>query len=559
MDRRTMIKAMVALGLLRINPFFIREAYSATSDSLLFVNGTIYLDAKHKVHNLLVKNGLVAGNNVKPSDHKKAEIVDLKQGALYPGFCDSHVHLVECGLGFSGGDLRGKNTPEAIAKATGQAVAKHPGSSPLFCIAFSLPDYDAWSLADLAQLDAATGNRIVLLVDDLGHNMIINSAAIARAGITAKTPTPPGGKIIIQDGKPTGMLREQAMSLAANPLLPLFDIAVILPGAQKFMNAWASMGYTSIVDLMGAPLGRIMHPDICRDMERRGVLPLRVHYNYTFSGLNDLDGALDYVGKDTELVRFVGGKIFIDGAYAGGQAWNTWKNKQGGYGLKTVCPDDSWGKAQNINRIVARLEELGLNCHYHIQGDRALEVTLNALAAAAAKKGELRGVHTLIHLAFPRPDQIRRIGTFKGKVVTTVQPGFWKAEEGLERYYGALANSSYPIKDLMDAKVSVGMGTDFSVSPLELAAPTMVMNVAMTGGGPGRKPLSMQEVIQGFTQGSAATTGKKDVGTLHPGKKADMVVYAGDLYTVKPSELSATGPKVLSTWIGGRRVFEAKA
>jgi predicted amidohydrolase YtcJ len=555
MNRRTMIKAMIALGLLRINPLLVRDAFSAAC-SLLFVNGAIYQDAAHRVRNLLVENGLIAGVNVNPADHKNAEVVDLGQGALYPGFCDSHVHLVESALGLSGGDLRGKKTPEAIAQGVAQAMAKHPGNTPLFCAAFSLPDYDAWSLADLARLDAATGDRIVLLADDLGHNLIINSAAIAKAGITAKTPTPPGGKIIIQDGKLTGMLREEAMALAAKPLLPLFDNAIILKGTQHFMNAWVALGYTSIVDLMGAPLGRMMHADMCRDMERRGVLPLRVNYNYTFSGLDDLDGALDHVGKDTELVRFVGGKIFIDGAYAGGQAWTTWKNRQGGHGLKTVCPDDSWGKSQNINRIVARLEELGLNCHYHIQGDRALDVTLDALAAAAAKKGGLRRVHTLIHLAFPRPDQIRQIGTFKGRVVATVQPAFWKVEEGLERYYGELNNSSYPIKELMATGVSVGMSTDFSVSPLELAAPTMVMNIAMTGGGQARKPLSMQELVRGFTQGSAATTGKKDPGTLHPGKKADMVVYERDLYTTNPAEFSATSPKVLSAWVGGRRVFE---
>jgi predicted amidohydrolase YtcJ len=559
MDRRTMIKAMIALGLLRGNPFFTREAYAATSGSLLFVNGTIYQDASRKVQNLLVQNGLVAGVDVKPSDHKNAEVVDLGQGALYPGFCDSHVHLVECGLGFSGADLRGKNTPAAIAQGAAAAVAQHPGNAPLFGAAFSLQDYDAWSLADLARLDAATGDRLVLLMDDLGHNMIVNSAALAKTGITAATRTPPGGKIIIQDGKPTGMLREEAMALATQPLLPLFSEAIILPGAQHFMNAWAAQGCTSIVDLMGAPCGRIMHADMCRDMERRGVLPLRVNYNYTFLGLNDLDGALDYVGKDTELVRFVGGKLFIDGAYAGGQAWTTWKNQQGTYGLKTVCPDDSWGKSQNINRIVARLEELGLNCHYHIQGDRALQVTLDALAAAAAKQGGLRKVHTLIHLAFPRPDQIQRIKSFKGKVVTTVQPAFWQAEAGLERYYGKRTNSSYPIKDLLAAGLSVGMSTDFAVSPLELSAPTKVMNIALVGGGPARKPLSLQEVIMGFTQGSAATTGKKDVGTLQPGKKADMVVYGSDLYTMKPSELTATNPKVVSTWIGGRRVFAAKS
>jgi predicted amidohydrolase YtcJ len=525
----------------------------------LFVNGRIYEDATHRVQNILVENGLVAAVDVDPAAHKDTAVVDLAGAAVYPGFCDSHVHLVEAGVGFSGADLRGKNDSEAIAQAVAAAMAAHPGDAPFFGSAFSLTDYDAWSLADLARLDAVTGERIVLLADDLGHNLIANSAAMAKAGITAATPVPFGGKVIVQDGKPTGMLREEAMTLAGNPILPLLNGPVVVNGALQFLNAWASMGYTAIVDLMGAPIGRMLHPEMCRDLERKGLLPLRVNYNYTFFGLDDLEGGLAEKGQDTDLVRFLGNKFFIDGAYTAGQAWTTWENAKGDHGLHTVAGDDSMGENQNINRIIARLEEVGLNCHYHIQGDKALDVTLDALAAAAAKQGGLRCVHTLIHLAFPRPDQIQRITTFGGKVVTTMQPGFWQAEAGLDRYYGEANNASYPVKEMIEAGVSVGFSTDFFVSPLELAPPTKVMNIAMVGGGPARKPLTTEEIITAFSRGSAATTGRSDTGTLAPGMKADMVVYEKDLYDVDPKELSAGNPKVLSTWISGRKVFDAAA
>ncbi len=523
----------------------------------LFVNGRVYQDAVNQVRNILVENDLVSAVDVDPADHKDAEVVDLAGSAVYPGFCDSHVHLPESALMLSGVDLRGKTTSDEIAGAVAAAIADHPGDAPFFGGAFSLNDYEAWSLEDLAKLDAATGDRVVLLADDLGHNMIANSAAMAKAGITADTPTPSGGKVVVQDGRPTGVLREEAMGLAGNPILPLFNDEMILSGATQLMNAWASMGYTGIVNLMGAPIGRIEKQDMCRAMERKGVLPLRVNYAYTFFGLDDLDGGLKEVGKDTDLVRFVGNKLFIDGAYTAGQAWTTWENKKGNHGLHTVAADDSMGKNQNINRIIARLEEVGLNCHYHIQGDQALDAVLDALDAAAAKTGGLRCVHTLIHLAFPRPDQIERIAKYKGKVVATVQPGFWQVEEGLDRYYGEANESSYPVKEMLEAGVIVGMSTDFAVSPMELSAPTTIMNISMVGGGPKRTPLTMQDVVTGLSRGSAATTGKSDVGALYPGMKADMVVYDQDLYEVEPEQLSANNPKVLATWISGRKVFDA--
>ena len=50
-------------------------------------------------------------------------------------------------------------------------------------------------------------------------------------------------------------------------------------------------------------------------------------------------------------------KLFVDGAYAGGQAWTTWANKQGGHGLNYVYPDDTYGKEYNINFSVCPLYE----------------------------------------------------------------------------------------------------------------------------------------------------------------------------------------------------------
>lgn len=526
--------------------------------SKLFVNGRIYQDAVHRVENLLVKGDRVAAFNVNPSEHKDAEEIDLKGNALYPGFCDSHVHLVEAGVAFSGADLSGKNTPAEIIKGVKQAIGNHPEDEPFFGAAFSLKNYDEdWTVKNLQDLDSATGDRIVLLVDDLGHNLIVNSAAMKQAGITADTEVPAGGRIVTNcDNQPTGMLREEAMTLAGYPLLPLFTDDMIQNDVLGFMNTWAAMGYTGIVDLMGAPIGPIQHAEMCRKMERQGVLPLRVNYNHTFFGLEDLEDGLKEMGNDTDLVRFVGNKLFVDGAYAGGQAWTTWENEHGDHGLHTVSGDDSMGKNQNIYRIVERLEELGLNCHYHVQGDLALDLILCALEAAAAKTDGLRCVHTLIHLAFPRPDQIQRIVRFNGKVVTTVEPAFWVAEEGLDRYYGPKNESSYPVKQLIEAGIPTGISTDFFVSPEELSAPTKIMNIAMLGNGSGRNPLTMQDVICGLTQGSAATTGKGDVGTLFPGMKADMVRFERDLYTLDPADFTENNPTVLETWISGQRVIK---
>lgn len=471
----------------------------------IFINGHIYPDATQKrVENILVKDDIVAAVNVAPAAYKDAEIIDLDtlaEGAsMYPGFCDSHAHLVESALGFSGGNLRGSNDPDAIIAKVKESLNayNHPPDYPFFGAGFSLDNYNDWLVENLTALDEVTGDRIVLLVDDLGHNMIVNSAAMGAAQITIDSEVPPGGEAGKDGDQLTGMLREEAMLLAGIPLLPLFPDDLFSEQALAFMQEWASKGYTSIVDLMGAPMGRVLRPQMCQWLERSGKLPLRINYNYTFFNLDDLECEpcmLKTLPKDTDLVRFIGNKLFVDGAYAAGEAWTTWQHADGSYGLHSVGFGDN--ADYNIGIIIARMEEMGYNCHYHIQGDRALDVTLDALSNVLAKKSEhgeqaeLSCVHTLIHLAFPRPDQIERIKSFNGKVVTTVQPAFWDVEEGLQRYYGDRADSSYPIKQLFNANISVGMSTDFAVSPEEVSPPTKIMQIAMTRGGDQHLPLTM--------------------------------------------------------------------
>ena len=398
-----------------------------------------------------------------------------------------------------------------------------------------------------------------MLTDKLGHNIIINSKAIDICEITADTPVPMGGKTVTENGKFTGLLREASMTLAGNKIFPLLGNDKIKNDVKSFCTKWSSMGYTFIADMMGGPFGRIIKPEICQEIEKDGELPLRISYMYTCFGLSEIENALEYVGKDSEQVRFGGLKIFVDGAFAAGEAWTLWANKQGGHGVNCFVPDDTFGKEFNINRMIEKANELGLNVHYHMQGDQAVEVVLNALESIREKTGNLKSVHTLVHLAFITDEQIERIKSFNGHVVATVQPGFWEIEGDLSKYYGEKDKKCYPVQKIILGGVSTGMSTDYWVSPLPYCAPTKIMNISMLGAGDpaDRQPLTMKDLIQGFSKGSANTTVFRNIGSLDIGNKADMVVYDKDLYTVSPEEFDTDNPKVISTWINGHKVYEA--
>jgi predicted amidohydrolase YtcJ len=131
-------------------------------------------------------------------------------------------------------------------------------------------------------------------------------------------------------------------------------------------------------------------------------------------------------------------------------------------------------------------------------------------------------------------------------------------EDDTAYYYGKHNAQAYPLKKLIDSGIPVGISTDFSVSPPEYSPATMVIGVAVTGGGDPKThlPLSVKEVVHGFTVGSTATTSRNDTGVLYPGYKADMVVYDRDLYSMPLDKFSKDNPKVLATYIGGRQVYQ---
>lgn len=558
--RREFLKTAAAAGIMAGGTMLLGGCGSSDSGSrtTLFSNGTIYLDPVTKASNLLVHNGRVIGYNVNPADWSGAELVNLGGACAYPGFNDSHVHLITTAVAYSIMANSGTETdPVKIAEIVGAKCKQVPPGTPVMAHGFVLKDYDNdWTLEHLAILDQATGpDHPVMMADQLGHSYIVNSAAMKLSGLDGTTPDPPGGKVLKVDGKPTGMLRETAGAIVGNiAIFPLIKDEQIKPFAIERVNAWAAMGYTSAVELMGGPMGRALKPELCRQLEREGKLPLRINYAYTFFSLDDIEGYRD-VGSDTELVHFAGLKLFVDGAAGQGGAWTSWPNK---YALNAVTNEDSpFGAKYNIFRILEKSEQLGQDMHYHVGGDMAIDAVLSAIESVKTKNGRLTGKQTLYHLGFITDDQITRMNKLGSSVIAGVQPSLhWEDQKvWTQLYYPDHAKGSYPYRKMRDAGITLAFSTDYASNKEALCWPTEIMRVALTGDNDlYTEPLTMRDLIEGFTTGGYATTRETGVGKLHVGYKADIVVYEKDLYTVPPAELSKNNPRVVGTWVGGRRV-----
>ena len=138
-----------------------------------------------------------------------------------------------------------------------------------------------------------------------------------------------------------------------------------------------------------------------------------------------------------------------------------------------------------------------------------------------------------------------------------------------------LASGIAPIKNYLDAGVNVGLGVDGSASNdgshlLEEARQAMLLarvREGITGfslsNDPNRKLMTARQVLWLGTRGGAAVLGRRDIGSLEPGKCADFFAvnlncldFAGALHDPVSAIIFCSPVKADFTVVGGDYVVK---
>jgi predicted amidohydrolase YtcJ len=535
----------------------------------LLVNGRIYtMDAECPRASALaisgerilaVGDGSAMGSGSRLSDLLVAggEVLDLQGRCVLPGLTDSHIHFTWYALGMRHVDLTGAAAlGEVLALVAGRAQETEPGE----WILGRGWDQEHWPerrFPTAADLDRVAPEHAVMLRAKSGHALVANAYALSLAGITAETPDPPGGRIGRDaEGHPNGMLFEDsAMALVAG-LVPLpvpEEVDEALRSA--FPSAWR-VGLTSIHDVDGSPAFAAY-----QRLRARSELGLRV---VKYLPLDALDCALEVglqAGLGDDWLRVGGIKLFTDGALGPRTAamltpYEGVENEPESTGVPTMEEDDL--------RQVARKAAGGrLPLAVHAIGDRANRMVLDALAGAV--KVGARGLsHRIEHVQLLHPDDIDRLAQLG--VVASMQPLHATQDyEMADRYWGDRCATAYAWRSLLDAGTLLAFGSD---CPVEDLNPFLGIHAAVTrrrpDGSPGpegwypEQRLTVEEAVHAYTLGPAQAVGVGDrLGSLAPGKLADLVILDRDVFTCDPMEIAGT--RVLATMIGGQLVYERLA
>jgi predicted amidohydrolase YtcJ len=496
------------------------------------------------------------------------KVMDLRGAFLTPGFIEGHGHLLGTGLSLMELNLGKAPNWDAIVAMVKAAVAKAKPGEWILGTGWQQskwnqvpqPNVDGLPLPD--SLDSVSPNNPVMLEHVSGHAVYANAEALKLAGITSKTPDPPGGSIVHDaQGNPIGMLRDTASAPVRRAYnryaasLPPQQVEARREQALKLaVQNEISKGITTFVD-MGENFKAI---DWLKQQVGKGV-PLRLYINVNGEPLSELDQHLAQhriigYANDHFTVRGIG-EILSDGALGTQSAWflQPYSDAPDITGKNVTAMSE----IMQIAQIAARD---GFQVSVHAIGDRANRETLDVYQkiftedpAAHALRWRIEHAQHLNPADIPRFAQLGVIASMQSIHACSDAP-FVVERIGEKR----ASEGAYVWHSLIESGAIVLDGTD---TPVEDTNPIPNFYCGVTrreGNGkyffPEQVKTRMQE-LRSYTQNNAyAIFEDHELGTLTPGKLADIDVFSGDLLTMPVEQILRT--RVLYTIIGGEIVYQ---
>jgi predicted amidohydrolase YtcJ len=213
-----------------------------------------------------------------------------------------------------------------------------------------------------------------------------------------------------------------------------------------------------------------------------------------------------------------------------------------------------------LRRQILGAHAAGLHVVIHAIGDRANDWLLDVFAEARAARQGPDPRFRIEHAQHLTRAAIARFAA--DDVIPSMQPyhaiddGRWAEKRiGPDRI-----RTTYAFRDLIDAGAIVAMGSDWTVAPLDplygiyAAVTRRTLDGAHPDGWVPEQRITVDEALRGYTRHAAyAARREGDLGTLEPGKYADLVVLGADLRRTPPSSLDRV--RVDLTMVGGRIVY----
>lgn len=528
-------------------------AYKHKDADLVIHNAHIVtLDsADHEFQALAVKDGRVielGPENQVLNEYTAKETYDAAGRTVYPGFIDGHCHFLGYGLNKQKIDLNGtKSWDEAIERTLAFAKA-HADNAWVIGRGWDQNLWPQKQFPDNARLNELFPDRPVLLQRVDGHAAIVNQAALDKVGLNAQSVIA-GGILELKDGKPTGLLVDNAVDLFQK----IFDDADEATKRQALLDAQTDCfekGLTMVCDA-GLDAGTI---ELIKKMQEEGALKIRV-----YAMVSDKPANLEHFGRtgpiitDRLVVRSV--KEYADGALGSRGALLKRPYADVGsahFGLLLRTPE-------HFDSVATWCIDHGFQMATHCIGDSANRLVLEVYARALNGMNDKRW--RIEHAQCMDPADFHLFAD--NTVIPSVQPTHLLSDApwAIDRIGPERCKSAYAWNTLRKQMGIVALGTDFPVEAIDPLATyyAAVVRKYHDGseilGSPKDEALSRKDALLGMTLWNALSTfTENEVGSIEVGKRADFTIVDRDL--IKSDEEGLRKAKVLATIVSGEFVHD---
>jgi predicted amidohydrolase YtcJ len=216
---------------------------------------------------------------------------------------------------------------------------------------------------------------------------------------------------------------------------------------------------------------------------------------------------------------------------------------------------------QKFGALCVAADKEGLIVHVHAIGDGAVHEALNGIAAARNANGNSGLPHTLTHEQFVAPQdfpRFRQLGVISALQLLWADPSQDTIEIVKPYVEPDIYQWQYPARSILDNGGMISGASDWPVSSANVF---WAIYQAETRKGPEgvldpSQAMPREAMLYAYTRNSARAMNLDSIGTIAPGKRADLVLLDRDVLTISPEELRDA--KVIWTMVGGKTVYQAK-
>jgi len=527
----------------------------------LWKNGLFYtMEKEEETVSAVITDGekiVAAGEEEELKKHYNKEIteeIDLIGETVFPGFVDSHLHLLWYGLSLARLNLNQSRSKKESMDKIRETVQQLAPDEWLFVEGYNENEWqDDPTPITRIDLDAISTHHPLLVRRIDYHNVVINTVLINKIGIKEGQTYDGGGEIQLnREGKITGVLKDEATNLAINAFpaaTPKEQEEYLKLAIEDLWSKGITGAHSEDLHYFNGFEGTLKtFRDVIKEQKKPFRVHLLIHHKelkaYNHSAKTFLDG--------DPYIELGAMKIFYDGTVGSrtalmSQSYAGTVNN----GLQIQADED-------FVSLIKAARKAKLPVAIHILGDKAFEKVIATLREFPPMSGQL---DRMIHTPWLSKELLKQAENLP--LIFDVQPQFMSSD--LPWALDVLGENHPPLvfawKSIKDAGFQIAGSSD---APIEIPNPFYGIHSAVTRTvreATSKKryfpeeELSVFEALSLYTIGSATAGYKENTrGKIKAGYISDFTILKKDPFMIKKEALDQI--KVSKTVVGGIVVFQ---